>query len=92
VWKTSRITPILKSGDPSLVTKYRPVSNLPIIGKIFEQLVLKKIERVLLAILSIDQHGFFPVRSTTTSSLVFSSFIHDAFNESAQVDTIFIDF
>jgi len=89
VWKTSRIiTPILKSGDPSLVTKYKPASNLPFIGKIFDQLVLKIFERVRLATISIYQHGFFPGRSITTNSLVFSSFIFDAFYESAQVDTI----
>lgn len=92
VWKISRITPILKSGDPSLVTNYRTVSNLPFIGKIFEQLVLKIIERVLLPTLSIDQHGFYPGRSTTTNLLVFSPFIRDVFNKSTQVDTIYMDF
>lgn len=48
--------------------------------------------KVLLPTLTIDQHGFFPGRSTTINALVFSSFIHDAFNKSTQVDTIFMDF
>jgi len=39
-----------------------------------------------------DHHGFFPGRSTTTSSLVFSLFIRDAFNKSTQFGTIFTDF
>ncbi|KAL4126382.1 hypothetical protein QTP88_010604 [Uroleucon formosanum] len=92
VWKISRITPILKSGDPTLVTNYRPISNLPFIGKLFELIVLKQIERSLHSTLSMDQHGFFPGRSTITSSLDFSCFIRDAFRDNSQVDAIFTDF
>ncbi|KAF0756227.1 Reverse transcriptase domain-containing protein [Aphis craccivora] len=40
----------------------------------------------------IDQHGFFPGRSTITSSLDFSCFIRDAFKDNSQVDAIFTDF
>ncbi|CAI6364355.1 unnamed protein product [Macrosiphum euphorbiae] len=92
VWKISRVTPILKSGDPTLVMNYRPISNLPLIGKLFELIVLKKIERPLHSTLSTDQHGFFPGRSTITSSLDFSCFIRDAFRDNSQVDAIFTDF
>lgn len=92
VWKISRITQIIKTGDPTSVTNYRSISNLPFIGKIFEYMVLKQIERVLLSTLFIDQHGFFLCRSIITSSLNLSCFIHDTFEDRVQVDTIFMDF
>ncbi|KAE9532701.1 hypothetical protein AGLY_009782 [Aphis glycines] len=91
VWKISCGIPILKSGDPTLVTNYRPVSNLPFIGKLFDLMVFKKIERCLLSTFSIDQHSFFLGRSTITSSIDFSNFIRDAFRDHSQVDAIFTD-
>ena len=35
-----RITPIFKKDDPELFENYRPVSTLPIFGKIFEKLYI----------------------------------------------------
>lgn len=48
VWKTSRVTSIFKSSDPSYVTNYRPTSDLPLIGKLFEFIVLRKVISYLL--------------------------------------------
>lgn len=33
-WKISRVTPILKSGNPTDVANYRPISGLPFLGKL----------------------------------------------------------
>lgn len=33
VWKVSKVTPILKSGNPTNVMNYRPISGLPFLGK-----------------------------------------------------------
>ena len=38
-WKKANIVPIHKKGDKQAVKSYRPVSLLPICGKIFERLV-----------------------------------------------------
>ena len=35
--KIGRITPIFKKGDAELLENYRPISTLPIFGKIFEK-------------------------------------------------------
>ena len=40
-WKTATIVPIFKSGDTHNVTNYRPVSLLPLPGKLFEQILLR---------------------------------------------------
>ena len=37
--KTGKITPIYKKGDAENIVNYRPVSTLPIFGKIFEKII-----------------------------------------------------
>ena len=39
IWKKSNIIPIHKKGDKQITDNYRPVSLLPICGKIFEKLL-----------------------------------------------------
>ena len=92
IWKTCSITPILKSGDPSDVSNYRPISILPHIAKLFESLVYSSIKRSLNHIITDCQHGFRTGKSTVTSSLVFSTYILENIEAGSQVDTIFLDF
>ena len=42
VWKKSNIVPAHKKGDKQVVDNYRPVSLLPIFGKIFESLIFNR--------------------------------------------------
>ena len=39
LWKKSNICPIHKKWDKQVINNYRPVSLLPICGKIFERLI-----------------------------------------------------
>lgn len=91
-WKISRVTPISKYGNPTDVANYRPISGLPFLGKLFESIVLKQIKRKFSSIISIDQHGFDPGRSTVTNHVDFVSFLHKAFELGNQVDVIYTDF
>ena len=65
-FKTGKITPIFKKGDAELLENYRPVSILPIFGKIFEKIIHKRLYSFLTAkhILNIKQFGFRKGRST----------------------------
>ena len=38
-FKKSKITPIIKKGETSLLINYRPISLLPTISKIFERII-----------------------------------------------------
>ena len=42
VWKKGNIVPIHKNGDKQNIKNYRPVSLLPICGKIFERLIFNE--------------------------------------------------
>ena len=43
IWKRSNIIPVHKKNDKQLVKNYRPISLLPIFGKIFEKIIFNKI-------------------------------------------------
>ena len=41
-WKKANLVPVYKQGDKQCLINYRPVSLLPICGKIFEKLIFNK--------------------------------------------------
>ena len=41
-WKISKVTPLFKSGNPTEVNNYRPISIIPTVGKILERIVHKQ--------------------------------------------------
>ena len=43
IFKTVKITPIFKKGNKELLEIYRPVSVLPIFGKIFEKILYNRL-------------------------------------------------
>lgn len=90
--KIGAISPLLKSGDPNVVSNYRPITMLSNLSKLFESIVLKSIRLPLNHILVDEQHGFRPGRSTTTCNLALTSYIYDSFRARSQVDVIYTDF
>ena len=66
ILKISRITPIFKKGNKELLENYRPVSTLPIFGKIFEKIIYSRLYRFFTAnnVLSDHQFGFRKGHST----------------------------
>ena len=92
-WKISAITPILKSGDPSLVNNYRPISLLSLTSKLLERIVH---EALLIHVLkhnyiSEKQFGFRPGSSTTEAILAATRDWHNSLERSASVACIFFD-
>ena len=45
-WLISKIIPIHKKGERNLIENYRPVANLCCVSKIFEKLILKRINEL----------------------------------------------
>ena len=94
VWKITKVIPLHKSGNKADVKNYRPISNLCSLSKIFEKLLLKKIEKVAL-LNNIDlthknQHGFKAKHSTITAMLEIQNEIANALdnNEYAAVTSL----
>ena len=66
VLKMGNITPVHKKGDPRYFDNYRPVSTLPIFGKILEKLIYSRLYGYLTAMNTIydRQFGFRKLHST----------------------------
>ena len=43
MWKLANVTPIFKKNDKQLIKNYRPISLLPICGKIFEKIIFNNL-------------------------------------------------
>lgn len=67
VFKTGKITPVYKKGNKECITNYRPVSILPIFGKIFEKIIYRRLYSFLSTngVLTDQQFGFRKKHSTT---------------------------
>ena len=92
-WKSSNITPIYKSGDPSDVSNYRPISLLSLISKSLERLVHNKIMEHLVSnkLLSSIQFGFRPEASTTEAVLSVTRECHQALEHGNSAACVFFD-
>ena len=65
--KIGKITPIFKKGNRELIENYRPISTLPIFGKIFEKIIHKRLYNFFISksILPKTQFGFRKGHSTS---------------------------
>ena len=100
-WKQADIIPIFKGGDPSDVNNYRPISLLPLPGKLLEKIVGWLVEKIvhnrlsnfleLHDILNIKQGGFRTGHSTINTIAEFTDDIFNNLNNSQCTMTTFID-
>ena len=93
VLKVGKVTPIFKKGNLEDVGNYRPVSTLPIFGKIFEKVIYSRIYNFALSQSILDQNQFGFRKSHSTSHAVNYSvkIIEDSIKKKNHVLGIFID-
>ena len=95
MWKLANVTPIFKKGDKQLIKNYRPISLLPICGKIFEKIIFNNLYNYLNAnnFITKNQSGFHPGDSTRNQLLYLVNEIHQAFESpnSLEVCAVFLD-
>ena len=95
LWKLANITPIFKKGNKQLVENYRPISLLPICGKILEKIIFNQMYTYLQSNLLItkNQPGFRPGDSTTNQLLFLVDEIYKTFDnkDSKEIRAVFLD-
>ena len=100
IWELANVTPIFKKGDKQLIKNYRPISLLPICGKILENIIFNQLYTYLHTNnlitknqITKNQSGFRPGDSTTNQLLFLIDEIHQAFDctQSFEVRSVFLD-
>lgn len=91
LWKTSKITPILKHGNKSEISNYRPIALISNFSKVFESVLHARISRPVSVLLSDNQHGFVQGRSTLTNLINTTQAISRVMDKTGQIDVIYID-
>ena len=95
LWKLANITPIHKKSSKQVVSNYRPISLLPICGKLFEKVVFKYLYNYFVSnnLITKNQSGFRPGDSTVNQLIDLVNDIHRSFDnhESLEVRAVFLD-
>jgi hypothetical protein len=78
-WKVSKVIPLHKKGKKEDIENYRPIANLCSITKVFEKLILLRLEEIEkennIDLTGYEQHGFKKKRSTVTAGLTLQTII-----------------
>ena len=93
-WKVAKVVPLPKDGNLDSVNNWRPISLLPLPGKLLEKSVhTQLIEHLTLQnILDKNQAGFRKGVSTTSTIAKLTDDIYSAINNSELTLAVFIDF
>lgn len=93
IWKKANVVPIHKKGNRQLKTNYRPISLLPICGKMFEKNIFDEIYKHLSQndLISSNQSGYRPGDSTINQLLSITHEIYKAFEEHRETRAVFLD-
>ena len=92
-WKKGSIVPIHKKGDKQVLKNYRPVSLLPICGKVFERLIFNEMFSFFLEnnLVSPNHSGFKPGDSCINQLLSITHEIFQSFDEGFEGRSVFLD-
>ena len=90
-WKSSIMFPVHKKNDKQNIENYRGITSLCACSKIFEIVMNNVLFTSCKHYISVDQHGFYPRRSTSTNLVQFTSFCLRHMDSGMQVDTVYTD-
>ena len=95
LWKKANVVPIHKKGEKDLIKNYRPVSLLPIFGKIFERLIFNSFFKYIDGneLLNPNHSGFRPFDSCVNQLLSINNEIFSNFGCDSPKDivAVFLD-
>ena len=95
IWKYANVVPVHKKNEKNLKGNYRPISLLPIFGKILEKLMYDSLYSHLVScnLLNPNQSGFRPGDSTINQLISITHTIFEAFdcNPPLDVRSVYLD-
>ena len=91
-WRKSTLIKLFKKGDASKCDNWRGISLLSIPGKIFSQIILRRIQAALDKHLRDEQHGFRPSRSCSDLIYVMRMMIEECNEWNQKLYLVFVDF
>ena len=88
IWKYANVVPVHKKNEKNLKKNYRPISLLPIFGKILEKLMYDPLYSHLVScnLLNLNQSGFRPSDSTINQLISITHTIFKAFDCNPPLD------
>ena len=92
-WKKANMVPIHKKGDKQILKNYRPISLLPIAGKIFERLLYDRMFEFFIAnnLISKNQSSFRTGDSCINQLLSIAHESYQSFDDYLEVRAVFLD-
>ena len=92
-WKKANIVLVHKKGHKHFLKNYRPVSLLPICGKIFERLIYNNLFEYFIEndLISQNQSGFKPGDSCLNQLISITHEIYRSFDVGLEVRGVFLD-
>ena len=96
--KSAIVIPVLKKGDPTEIGNYRPISILPVISKVLERIIFRRLSPFLfdsqhsVSLISPHQYGFRPKFSTSHALIDATQFIRSQLDLKKTVLGLFLDF
>ena len=92
-WRKANVVPIHKKGGKQLLKNYRPISLLPITGKILERLLYDTMFEFFTKnnLISDNQSGFKPGDSCVNQLLSITHEIYQSFDDNLEVRAVFLD-
>ena len=91
-WTTSLIIPLPKKGDLQQMTNYRGISLMSIAAKVYNRVLLNRIQKPIDMSLRKNQAGFRKGRSCTQQIHILRRIIDGAYNDGKTLSVTFIDF
>ena len=92
-WKKANVIPIHKKNAKDIVSNYRPISLLPLCGKIFEKVIYDSLYEYIYKnkFISDKQSGYKRGDSTVKQLISITNEIHKAFDEGKEIRAVFLD-
>ena len=92
-WKKGNVVPVFKKGDKQIFKNYRPISLLPVCGKIFEKLIFNEMSKFFIEndLISSNQSSFKPGDSSINLLLSITHDIYKSFDCGYEVRGVSLD-